>query len=73
MAVLTPVCSSVSGIRLASPVRSSSMSSGPPTSNPLMACVTSLVPSSDRIFSAMARPILAPWGLPASGISLPML
>ncbi len=37
-----------------------------------MASVTNRVVSSERIFSASARPTRAPMGVPASGISLPM-
>ena len=77
MAVLTPVSSPVSAAWRAIPSSmlflSSAISSGPPMSSPLIASVTNRVPSSERTFSARARPSRAPYGRPASGTSFPML
>ena len=72
IAVFTPVSSVGADLASSTPAASRAKSSGPPTRSPLMASVTYLVSSSERTFSARARPVRAPMGVPTSGISFPM-
>ena len=67
--VLMPV-SSVGATSI--PLASDAIVSIPTASMGLIELVTRRVASSDRIRSAIARPIAAPDGRPVSGISLPM-